>query len=131
MMAESSTATAQARALYIRTSPYKLRPFAAAIRGKRLDQALAWLSSCPLKRANDLKKTVFSAYSNAKSLAGEEAGSLKKVSSLKDLNEFFVQEVRIDQGPTVKYFKPSAMGRAAPQRRRQCHIFVKVARKKS
>lgn len=108
----------QARAIskYIRISPYKLRPYADVIRGNSVDKAYAWLKTCAVRRAMPLLKTLASAYANAK-VKSPEIDSMAKV---------VVKEVRIDQGPIVKYFKPAAQGRAAPQRKRMSHIVVVV-----
>jgi large subunit ribosomal protein L22 len=107
---------AKAISKYIRISPYKLRPYADVIRGKSVEKAYAWLKTCAVKRAEPLLKTLASAYANAK----------VKNPNLGGMSEVIVKEVRIDQGPTVKYFKPAAQGRAAPQRKRMSHISVIV-----
>lgn len=101
-----------AKARYVRCSPSKLRPLAAVIRGKNVDYALNWLATCALERAVPLRKTVQSAAANAKNLDNLETQGLR------------VKEIRIDQGPTVRYFKPGAMGRANPQRKRFSHVSV-------
>lgn len=108
----------QARAIskFIRVSPYKLRPYADVIRGYPVDKAYAWLKTCAVRRVQPLLKTLTSAYANAR-FKNPEIDSMSKV---------FVKEVRVDQGPTVQYFKPAAMGRAAPQRKRLSHIVVVV-----
>jgi len=107
---------ARAISKYIRISPYKLRPYADVIRGTSVDKAYAWLKTCGVKRAEPLLKTLASAYANAQ-VKNPEVDSMAKLT---------VKEVRIDQGPIVKYFKPAAMGRAAPQRKRMSHITVVV-----
>jgi large subunit ribosomal protein L22 len=101
-----------AKAKYIWYSPYKLRPIADVVRGKSAEYALQWLTTYRTKRAIPIKKAIESAVANAKGLNNVEAKSL------------FIIELRIDQGPIHKYFKPSAMGRAAPQRRRLSHVSV-------
>ncbi|MBN2267045.1 MAG: 50S ribosomal protein L22 [Candidatus Babeliaceae bacterium] len=106
-----------AKTKYIWYSPFKLRPLADVIRGKDATDALGWLTMYGTKRSIPLKKTLVSAMANAKDLKNFEP---------KDL---LVKEVRIDQGPMRKYFKPAAMGRAMPQRRRQCHVVIVVEAK--
>ena len=108
----------QAKAIskYIRISPYKLRPYADVIRGSSVDKAYAWLKTCAVNRAKPLLKTLASAYANA-CFKNPEIDSMAKM---------IVREVRIDQGPIIKYFKPAAQGRAAPQRKRMSHIMVVV-----
>jgi large subunit ribosomal protein L22 len=112
---------ARAISKYIRISPYKLRPYADVIRGHSVDKAYAWLKTCAVKRAQPLIKTLASAYANAKF----------KNPDIDSMNKVFIKEVRIDQGPTVKYFKPAAMGRAAPQRKRMSHIVIVVDKVRS
>jgi large subunit ribosomal protein L22 len=107
---------ARAISKFVRISPYKLRPYADVIRGYPVDRAYAWLKTCSVGRAQPLLKTIASAYANAK-FKNPEIDSMAKV---------VVKEVRIDQGPIVKYFKPAAQGRAAPQRKRMSHITVIV-----
>lgn len=101
-----------ARARYVRFSPYKLRPLADVIRGKNVDYALNWLATAALKKALPMKKIVASAAANAKQLQGLDAQKL------------VVKEIRVDQGPTYKYFKPGAMGRANVYKKRFSHISV-------
>jgi large subunit ribosomal protein L22 len=103
-----------AKAKYIRLSPYKLRPLADVIRGKNVEFALNWLTTCALKKAMPIKKIIESAAANAKQLANVEA------------KELVIKEIRIDQGPIFRYFKPGAMGRANPQKKRLSHMNVIV-----
>jgi large subunit ribosomal protein L22 len=105
------------KAKNLRYSPYKLRPLVDVVRGKDANFALHWLDTCRMKRAMPIKKAIQSAIANAKDRA--DLG----------IEELFVEEIRVDQGPIFKYFKPGAMGRAKPQRKRFSHISVKVANK--
>ncbi|MFH1643978.1 MAG: 50S ribosomal protein L22 [bacterium] len=109
----------KAKSKYIRISPYKLRPIVDVIRGKRVDEALAWLDTCSMKKIVPIKKTLISAYSNAKNLNPKTA----------EMERMFIKEIKIDQGPVIKYFKPAAMGRAAIQRKRLSHLNVVVSAK--
>lgn len=101
-----------AKARYIRFSPYKLRPLADVIRGKSAQYALHWLQTCRVKRSEPLSKVVASAAANAMNLQNIEADKL------------FVKEIKVDQGPSYRYYKPGAMGRANPYRKRFSHINV-------
>src|SRR5476649_2646446 len=101
-----------AKASYIRYSPYKLRPLADVIRGKSASFALGWLTTYRNQRAEALKKLVESVVANAK--------NSKNVG----IEELSVKEVRVDQGPIFRYFKPGAQGRAMPQRKRLSHISI-------
>ncbi|HBY05572.1 MAG: Ribosomal protein L22 [candidate division TM6 bacterium GW2011_GWE2_42_60] len=107
-----------AKTKYVWYSPYKLRPLADIIRGKGAVDALKWLSMYGTSRSVALQKTLASAVANAHDREQVKPADLK------------VCEVRIDQGPVRRYFKPGAQGRAMPQRKRQCHITVIVESKK-
>jgi large subunit ribosomal protein L22 len=102
----------RAIARYIKKSPYKLRPLADVIRGKNVAFALDWLEVYPAKKRDFIKKAIESAAANAKDLSDLSADQL------------FLSEIKIDQGPTYKYHRPSAQGRSAILRKRQCHITV-------
>lgn len=101
---------AKARGLPL--SPYKMRPLIDVIRGKNVQYALAWLATYPAKRAMPISKMVASAAANAKSLRNIEAVDL------------FIKEIRVDQGPMTRYYKPGAMGRSGIYRKRFCHMEV-------
>ena len=103
-----------AKAKFVHYSPFKLRPLADVIRGKNVKFALDWLLTTALKRSVPIRKVVASAAANAQQLGNVEAKGLR------------IKEIRIDQGPTVRSFKPGAMGRANPQRKRFSHIQVIV-----
>lgn len=107
-----------AKARYIRYSPYKLRPLAQVIRGKDVVYALMWLATYKTKRSQPVQKVLESAVANAKQRGNAGPESL------------LIKEIRIDQGPMYNYFKPSAMGRAMPHRKRTCHISLVLAPKK-
>jgi len=102
----------RAKAKNIKFSPFKLRPLADAVRGKAAEHALNLLASCSTKRTAPVKKVIESAIANAKNLTGAQASSLK------------IAEIRVDQGPSVRYFKPGAMGRSNVYKRRFSHISV-------
>lgn len=107
-----------AKTKYVWYSPYKLRPLADVIRGKGAVEAINWLTVYGTKRSIPLMKTLASAVANAKDLQNLTPADLT------------VKEIRIDQGPIRRYFKPGAQGRAMPQRSRQSHIQVIVESKK-
>lgn len=110
---------AKARSKYIRISPYKLRPVVDAVRGWRLDRALAWLKTCNMRRAEPLIKVVVSAFANIKNKHEETIG----------MHEVMIKEIKVDQGPIVTYFKAGAMGRTALQRKRMSHVEVVLDKK--
>jgi len=101
-----------AKAKYIHHSPYKLRPLADVVRGKNVKFALDWLTTFPVRKSEPLKKVIASAAANAKNLHDLSSENLA------------IKEIRIDQGPIMRYFKAGAMGRANIQRKRFSHISV-------
>ena len=101
----------RAHAKYIRYSPYKLRPIADVIRNKNVVYALNWLGTYRTQRVTPIKKALESAVANARQ-------------SNSDVSALTIKEIRIDQGPIHKYFKPGAMGRAMVQRKRMSHISI-------
>jgi len=110
---------AKAKSKYVRISPYKLRPFADAIRGRAVSEAVAYLKTYPCKRTVPLLKLVHSAYANAHSADSESI----------PMDECIIKEIRVDQGPAIRYFRPAAMGRAARQTKRLSHIAVIIEKK--
>jgi large subunit ribosomal protein L22 len=112
MQTDKRTFVAKAR--YVRTSHYKMRPLVDVVRGKNVAYALNWLSSCALKKAEPIKKLIESAAANAKSLQNL------------DLHDLVIADIRVDQGPMFRYFKPGAMGRANIYRKRLSHMSVIV-----
>jgi len=110
----------KAKSRYIRVSPYKLRPMINVVRGKTVEETLAFLKTYATKRVRPVLKLVESAYANAKNLDSN-------VATTKDV---FIKEIKVDQGPTIKYFKPAAMGRSAVQRKRLSHMEVVLGKVK-
>ena len=100
----------------VRFSPFKLRVYADSIRGKNVSTAVHWLQSQGLNRVVPIAKTLVSAYHNARQVD----------SSIVDMAQMRIKEIRVDQGPVIRSFKPGAQGRACPQRTRLSHISVIV-----
>jgi len=103
---------AQAVAKYLRLSPRKVRLSADLIRGKQVEEALNILSLTPKFGAKVVSKVVHSALANAR--------QNKSI----DVDTLFVKTIVINQGPTLKRFRPRAMGRAGKIRKRTCHVTV-------
>lgn len=101
-----------AKARYVWYSPYKLRPIVNVVRGKDVKFALNWLATYRTRRAVPIKKVIESAVANAKNQEGLE------------LSDLTIKDIRVDQGPIYRFFKPGAMGRAMPQRKRMCHLSI-------
>ncbi len=82
------------------------------IRGKKVEEALNILSFTPKKGAHILKKLVNSAVASAEQNANVDVDSL------------YIKKVFADEGPTLKRFRPRAMGRATRIRKRTSHMTV-------
>ncbi|MHB1127416.1 MAG: 50S ribosomal protein L22 [Bacillota bacterium] len=108
---------AKAIAKHIRISPPKARQVIDMIRGKGVKEALAILKFTPKRATAAVEKALKSAVANAEHNYDMSADDL------------YVTKVFVDQGPTLKRFKPRAMGRADVMRRRTSHITVVVGEK--
>ncbi len=97
---------------YIRVSPSKMRLLTKEMRGKRVGEALNLLAFAPQRGAPLLRKVINSAVANA--------GQRPDI----DVDKLFIKHVFADGGPTVKRFRPRAMGRATRIRRRTSHLTV-------
>jgi len=91
-----------------------MRPLVDVVRGKSVAYALNWLGTCALKKAVPIVKVIESAAANAKSLQNL------------DTKDLVISDIRVDQGPMTRYFKPGAMGRANIYRKRLSHMSVIV-----
>ncbi len=105
----------QARARYVRQSPYKVRQVLDLIRGLPVDDARTMLEYANRRATEPVRKVLDSAVANA-----EHNHAL-------DADELFVAEAYADEGPTLKRFRPRARGRATRIRKRTSHITVVVA----
>jgi ribosomal protein L22 len=102
----------RASARYVRIAPRKARLIADQVRGLHIEKARALLQFSPRGAAEDIHKLIDSAAANAENnhdLIGDEM----KVSS-----------ITVDEGPTLKRYRPRAMGRATPIHKRTSHIAV-------
>ncbi len=102
----------RAVARYIRISPRKVRLIMDEIRGRKIEEALNQLSFAPQKGAFILKKLINSAVANA-----EQNFEM-------DVDKLYIKRIFADEGPTLKRFRPRAMGRAAKIRKRTSHLTV-------
>ena len=102
----------RAQAKYVRSSARKARLVCDNIRGKSVDEARAILALTPRAIARDWSKLLESAIANAEhnhELVGED---------------LYVKAVQADEGPTIKRFRPRAMGRATRIRKRTSHLTI-------
>ena len=114
-MAEITSAKATAKT--VRVSPRKTRLVIDLIRGKRVADAIAILKFTPTKAAVEVENVLNSAIANAENNFGLEKANL------------VVSETFINEGPTMKHFRPRAKGSASPINKRTAHITVVVAEK--
>lgn len=104
-----------AKARFIRMSPRKVRLIADLIRGMSVAQADAQLSFYRRAAALPVRKLLQSAIANA-----EHNFHLNRT----DLR---IKTITVDGGPVLKRFRPRAMGRAAPLRKRTSHIALTLS----
>lgn len=106
---------AVAKQKYIRMSPLKVRQVAGLIRERNVEEALNVLHFTQKRAAKILEKGLRSAVANF--YLNEEATQIAT-------DEIFVKSVRIDEGPTLRRFRPMSMGRVGRIRRRTSHITI-------
>jgi large subunit ribosomal protein L22 len=102
----------RASSRYVRVAPRKARLIADQVRGLHIDQARALLAFSPRGVARDISKLIESAASNAENNHDLIA------------DEMLISEITVDEGPTLRRFRPRAMGRASRINKRTCHIAV-------
>lgn len=102
----------RATARFVRVSARKGRLVADLIRGKSVPEAQAILAFSTRDAANELRKVLESAMANADHNAGLDA------------RELSLTHVTIDEGPTMRRFRPRAQGRASRINKRTCHITI-------
>jgi ribosomal protein L22 len=114
---EGELVLVRAQAKYVRTSARKARLVCDHIRGKSVQEARAILAHTPRAAARDWSKVLESAIANAEhnhELIGDD---------------LFVFAVSADEGPTLKRFRPRAMGRATRIRKRTSHLTITLTPK--
>jgi ribosomal protein L22 len=106
--------TVRAKARYVRTAPRKARLVMDHIRGKRVEQAQAILLHAPRAVSSDILKLLNSAVANAES--AYELGA----------DELTIHRAFVDEGPTIKRFRPRALGRATKINKRTSHMTIEL-----
>ncbi len=102
----------RAHARYVRTSARKARMVSGHLPGKSVPEARAILAFTPREVARDWSKLLESAVANA-----ENNHELLE-------DDLVVREAYADEGPTIKRFRPRAMGRATPIHKRTSHLTI-------
>lgn len=105
----------RAVAKYVRISPTKVRKVAITIKGKPVEDALNLLGYMPQRSAKILAKVIRSAVANADQKPDIDVDSLS------------VSNITVNQGPSLKRFKPRAMGRATRILKRTSHVTIVLA----
>jgi large subunit ribosomal protein L22 len=109
---------ARAQARYIRVTPRKARRVVDLIRGLPAAEARAVLQFAPQSAADGVGKVLASAIANA----GQSSRGV-------DAEDLVVSRAWVDEGPTMKRFRPRAQGRAYRINKRTSHITVIVSEK--
>jgi large subunit ribosomal protein L22 len=103
-----------ASARYSRITPMKARRVADMVRGLPVDEALSLLQFAPQAASETVYKVLESAIANAETTEGLDRGDL------------IVSVVQVDEGPTMKRWRPRAQGRATRINKRTSHITLAV-----
>jgi len=117
-MAAGTTVRATQRSA--RQSPYKMRLVIDEIRGKNVNDALAYLQFSKKHAAKQIEKTLRSAVANAEYQSREGNSTL-------DVDALYIARAVVNEGPKLKRFTPAAMGRATPVQKRTSHIEIELS----
>ncbi len=115
MATAPATASARSTARYVRITPQKARRMIDLIRGLPASEAQTVLRFAPQAASETVGKVLDSAIANAENNHGMNTDTL------------VVSEAYVDEGPTLKRFRPRAQGRAYRIRKRTSHITVVVS----
>lgn len=99
----------------LRVSPTKTRVVTDMIKGKHVSEALAYLKFCDKGASKPLYKLLNSAIANSEDRFDA------------NVDELMVKSAFVNEGPTLKRFKPAAMGRATRIRKRTSHVTIIVS----
>ncbi|MDQ0340191.1 large subunit ribosomal protein L22 [Caldalkalibacillus uzonensis] len=109
---------ARAVARFVRIAPRKVRLVIDLIRGKQVGEAIAILRHTPKAASPVVEKLLKSAIANA-----EHNYNMNP-------DDLVISKIYCDEGPTLKRFRPRAMGRASRINKRTSHITVVLTEKK-
>ena len=112
--------TARAQARFVHVTPMKARRVVDLVRGMQADRALAILRFAPQSASEPVYKVLASAVANARQKA-------ERLGERLDVEDLLVHQAYVDEGPTMKRFRPRAQGRAYRVRKRTSHITIVVA----
>jgi large subunit ribosomal protein L22 len=117
---EGTIMEAKAQARFVRVTPMKARRVVDIIRGKSVPEAVALMRFAPQSASEPVLKVLNSAVANAR-FAADQTGQAF------DEADLYVSSAFVDEGPTMKRFRPRAQGRASRINKRTSHITVLVA----
>jgi large subunit ribosomal protein L22 len=117
MAVETPKKSVRAQAKYVHVSARKARLVTDLIRGRSVPEARTILAFSKRAVAEDVEKVLRSAVANAESRPDLHWNG----------DELVVLTAYVDEGPTLKRFRPRARGRASAIRKRMCHITVELA----
>jgi ribosomal protein L22 len=109
---EPQAPVVNARARFVRVAPRKARLVANQVRGLHIEDARTLLRFSPRGAARDISKLIDSAAANAESNHDLIADDL------------MIADIRVDEGPTLRRYRPRALGRATKIDKRTSHIQV-------
>ncbi|MBF89347.1 MAG: 50S ribosomal protein L22 [Candidatus Marinimicrobia bacterium] len=111
---------AVAKSRFVRQSAKKVRKTLGLIRGQGVETALNLLHFAPQKSSGIIEKTINSAVANyIQSFSSDSP----------DTDDLIIKEVFVDEGPTMRRFRPASMGRSSRIRKRSSHITVIISSK--
>lgn len=119
-VATSDVEVSRAVARHVRVAPMKARRMIDLIRGKNVVEAVTVLRFAPQGASDPVRKVLESAIANARVKADQAAERF-------DERELVVTAAYVDEGPTMKRFRPRAQGRASRINKRTSHITVVLA----
>ncbi len=103
---------AKATLRYLRMAPRKVRLVADLVRGRRVEEAIQILRFTRRRASQPIRKLIESAVANAENNHGL------------DIDQLWIREIRVDEGPTLKRWRPRARGRACQILKRTSHVSV-------
>ena len=112
--AEPVPVVVRASARYVRVAPRKARLVADQVRGLQIDRARALLDFSPRNAARDIRKLIDSAASNAENNHELIA------------DDMLISEITVDEGPTLRRYRPRALGRATRINKRTSHMTIEL-----
>ena len=105
---------------YIKQSAKKVRFVLNLVKGSSVGNALNKLDNLNKKAAVSISKAIRSGLANLSNVEGNDSI---------DQNDFYVSDAYVDQGPSMKRFRPAAMGRATPILKRSSHLTLKLKKR--